>query len=140
MHRISVGILAGGKRKYDGQNNVLRELCNRRNVKRLAGEFGREGSIFSEVLISDTQNGRYEALGQKVVYDEHGDVGPMGGLYQVIAHADSPYVFVCAADMPFVGRELAEYMAGFITEEYDCYVLADEERLHPLCAVYSREQ
>ena len=139
MHRISVGVLAGGKRMSGGRNDVLRELHNRRNIKRLAGELACGEGIFFEMLISDTQNGRYEDLGQKVVYDAHGDIGPMGGLYQVIACAASDHVFVCAADMPFVDRKLMEYMAGYVTDEVDCYVLADEKRLHPLCAIYSKK-
>lgn len=135
MRQLSVGVLAGGKNTGEHLNDILYQLNNRRYIKRLIGELG----IFAEMLISDAQMGNFEDLGPRVVYDAYRGIGPIDGICQILKQASSPYVFVCAVDMPFISSELVEYLAGFISEEFDCYVLADEERVHPLCAIYAKE-
>ena len=135
MRQLSVGVLAGGKNTGEHLNDILYQLNNRRYMKRLMGELG----IFTEMLISDAKMGNFEELGPRVVYDAYGDIGPIDGICQILRQVSSPYVFVCAVDMPFISIDLVEYLAGYISEEYDCYVLADEERVHPLCAIYSKE-
>ncbi|MBR1852202.1 MAG: molybdopterin-guanine dinucleotide biosynthesis protein MobB [Lachnospiraceae bacterium] len=134
-HALSVGVLAGGKSSRMGQNKALLQMESRRFIDRICGEL----SGFSEVLISDAKKGNYEDLGLRVVYDEHEDIGPLEGIYQILSHAKEDYVFICAADMPFIKKELVEYMAEFISSDYDCYCLVDEDHIHPLCAIYSRK-
>lgn len=132
--KISTGILAGGKSSRMGTNKALLQFNNRRFIDRIADEMGG----FSETLISVAQKGEYEDMGLPIVYDEHKDIGPIEGIYQIVKHASEDYVFICAADMPFMKRELIEYMAEFISSDYDCFVLMDEEHVHPLCAIYSK--
>ena len=133
--KFSVGILAGGKSTRMGQNKALMEFNNNTLIGRISKEFKHN----SEVLVSAAERGVYEELGFRVIYDEHKDIGPIEGIRRVLMSASEDYVFVCAADMPFVNREIAEYIAEFISSDYDCYVVADEERLHPLCAIYSKK-
>ena len=132
---LSVGVLAGGKSSRMGQNKALLQMESRRFIDRICEEL----SGFSEVLISDAKKGTYEDLGLKVVYDEHADIGPLEGIYQILSNAKEDYVFICAADMPFIKKELVEYMAEFISSDYDCYCLVDEDHIHPLCAIYSKK-
>ena len=133
--RLSVGVLAGGKSTRMGQNKALLQIESRRFIDHICEEL----SGFSEVLISAAKKGTYEEMGLPVVYDEHTDIGPLEGIYQVLLHAKEEYVFVCAADMPFMKKELVEYMAEFISSDYDCYCLVDEDHIHPLCAIYSKK-
>lgn len=133
--KLSVGVLAGGKSTRMGQDKALLCLESRRFIDRICGEL----SGFSQVLISAAQKGIYEDTGYQVVYDEHRDIGPMEGIYQVLRAASEEYVFICAADMPFLKKELVEYMAEYISSDYDCYCLVDEEHIHPLCAIYSKK-
>lgn len=132
---LSVGVLAGGKSTRMGQDKALLQLESKRFIDRICEELGG----FSQVLISAARKGLYEDTGFEVVYDEHQDIGPIEGIYQVLSHAQEEYVFVCAADMPFIKRELVEYMAEFISSDYDCYCLVDEDHIHPLCAIYSKK-
>ncbi len=132
---LSAGILAGGKSTRMGQNKALLQLNDRRFIDRILDELG----SFDEVLISAAHKGVYEELGVQVVYDEHAEIGPIEGIYQVLKNARTEYVFVCAADMPFVKADLVRYMAEFISSDYDCYVVMDEEHVHPLCAIYSKK-
>ena len=118
-----------------GQNKALMEWESRRFIDRICEELGG----FSQVLISAASKGEYEDMGFPMVYDEHTDIGPMEGIYQILANATEDYVFICAADMPFIQKELVEYMAEFISSDYDCYCLVDEDHIHPLCAIYSKK-
>lgn len=133
--KLSVGVLAGGKSTRMGQNKALLQLESKRFINRICDEL----SGFSQVLISAAVRGDYEDMGFQVVYDEHRDIGPMEGIYQILSHAEEDYVFICAADMPFIKKELVEYMAEFISSDYDCYCIVDEDHIHPLCAIYSKK-
>ncbi len=131
---FSVGILAGGKSTRMGQNKALLEYQNETMIGRISGQFqGR-----AEVLVSAAQRGLYEADGIRVVYDEADSIGPIEGIRQLVSHATEDFVFICAADMPFITREIAEYLAEFISSDYDAWVITDEEHIHPLCAIYSK--
>ena len=130
----SVGILAGGKSTRMGQNKALMEFQNETMIGRISKEF----RGFGEVLVSASQRGIYEAEGLRVVYDEADSIGPIEGIRQLISQAGEEYIFICAADMPFVNREIAEYLAEFLSSDFDCFVITDEEHVHPLCAIYSK--
>lgn len=132
--RLGAGVLAGGKSTRMGQNKALLQLNDRRFIDCITNEL----STFEEVLISAAVKGTYEELGFKVVYDEHADIGPIEGIYQILKEAKEEYVFICAADMPFIKKELVSYMAEFISSDYDCFCLMDEDHIHPLCAIYSK--
>ncbi len=131
---FSVGILAGGKSTRMGQNKALMEFNNETMIGRISREFRSSG----EVLISAAERGIYEAPGVRVVYDENSGIGPIEGIRRLLRESKEEYVFICAADMPFVNREIAEYIAEFISSDHDCYVVEDKERVHPLLAIYSK--
>ena len=132
--KISVGILAGGESSRMGQDKALIRIGNERIIDRISGEF--EDSF--EVIVSAAKTGMYEELGLPVVYDEHKGIGPIEGIRQVLNAANEEYVFICAADMPNIKKELAEYLADYISSDYECYVIADEDHIQPLCAIYSK--
>ena len=132
---FSVGILAGGKSTRMGQNKALMEFQNETMIGRISREFSKVG----EVLVSASSHGLYEAEGIRVVYDEIKEIGPIEGIRQLVSASGEEYIFICAADMPFVNTEIAKYIAEFISSDYDCYVVADEDRVHPLCAIYSKK-
>ncbi|MCR5775632.1 MAG: molybdopterin-guanine dinucleotide biosynthesis protein B [Lachnospiraceae bacterium] len=131
---VSVGILAGGESSRMGQDKALLRIGSERIIEKISKEL----SGFSEIMISACQKGAYEGLGYPVVYDDHRRIGPMEGIRQVLTAAREEYAFICAADMPFIKKELVEYISGYISSDYDCYVIADEDHIQPLCAVYSK--
>ncbi len=133
-HPLSIGILSGGKSSRMGQDKALLQINSQQFLNKLVKEF----KSFEDLLVSVDKAAKYDELPARQIVDQHQDIGPIEGIYQVISHADNEYVFVCAVDMPFVTRELAAYMAEFISSDYDCYCIRDEERVHPLCAIYSK--
>ena len=131
---ISIGILAGGESSRMGCNKALIRIGNERIIDRLSSRL--EGS--GEIIISAAKPGLYEDTGYRTVYDENKKIGPIEGIRRVLSAADTEYVFICAADMPNITKELVSYLAGYISSDHDCYVIADEDHIEPLCAVYSK--
>ena len=131
---VDIGILAGGKSTRMGMNKALLKFGNETVIGRLTNELGSFGKIF----ISAASKGLYERDGVTVIYDENDDIGPIEGIRRVLTESSSEYVFICAADMPFISSEIVEYLSGYISSDFDCFVLCDEEHIHPLCAVYSK--
>ena len=129
----SVGILAGGKSSRMGKNKALLEYESGTFISRQFSEF--DGH---EIIISSSGQKEYENYPYKIVSDENKDIGPIEGIRQILKSSENDYVFICACDMPFVTSEIADYIAEFISSDYDCYVICDEDRIHPLCAIYSR--
>ena len=129
----SVGILAGGKNSRMGKNKALLEYESGTFISRLFREF--DGH---EIIISSSGQKEYEKYSYKIVSDENKDIGPIEGIRQILKSSENDYVFICACDMPFVTSKIADYIAEFISSDYDCYVICDENRIHPLCAIYSR--
>ena len=58
----------------------------------------------SEILIS-ANNRMYERFGYKVIYDEIGNIGPLGGIYSCIVKAKHNRLLVTACDMPEIKKE-----------------------------------
>ncbi len=133
VRTYSVGILAGGKSSRMGKNKALLEFESETFIGRIVNEF--EGH---EIIISASGQTGYDKLPAKIVNDENIDIGPIEGIRQVLKASTEDYVFVCACDMPFVNAKIADYIAEFISSDYDCYVITDEDRMHPLCAIYSK--
>nr|MCR5108400.1 molybdopterin-guanine dinucleotide biosynthesis protein B [Lachnospiraceae bacterium] len=131
---ISAGILSGGRSTRMGKNKALISINNERIIDTLYREF----SSFSEVIISANERGIYEEIGPRVVYDENRDIGPMEGIRRILCESQNEYVFICAADMPFVTADMVRYLAGYISSDHDCYVFYGKDHIEPLCAIYSK--
>lgn len=132
--KLSAGVLAGGKSSRMGQNKALLTINNQRFMDKITEEL----SAFDEVLVSVASKSDYSGINLPMFEDEHKEIGPIEGIYQIVKHASNEYVFICAVDMPFVSSKLVSYMSEFISSDYDCYVMMDEEHIHPLCAIYSK--
>jgi molybdopterin-guanine dinucleotide biosynthesis protein len=132
---LSVAILAGGMSSRMGKDKALIKIEGERIIDRLTKEL----ACFGDVTLSVAHKNDYSYLGLKTVVDEHKEIGPIEGIRSVLSEADSEYVFICASDMPFISKELVSYLAGYISSDYDCYVIADEDHIHPLCAIYSKK-
>jgi len=132
----SAAILAGGKSTRMGRNKALIEYSGQTFLDRLIDEF----SGWKEIIVSQPASFSYQVKeGVVCVSDENENVGPLEGIRRVLMTAQSDHVFICAVDMPNLKSSLAEYMTGFISSDYDCYVIRDEKHFQPLCAVYSKK-
>lgn len=137
--KLSVAILTGGRSARMGRDKALLKVNNDTFLDRLIKEF----SSFDEVIVSQASEEDcflWEDTGNvRNVFDVNKGIGPVEGILRSLTEAKNQHVFVCAVDMPFMRHELAEYMAGYVSSDYDAYVITDRERMHPLCAIYSKE-
>lgn len=134
---ISIGIVAGGKSSRMGSSKALLELNGKSFLKSVYDELKGSGNV----LISVAKKGDYSdlCLDATFVYDEHKEIGAIEGIYQILKNARTEYVFICASDMPLINKDVVDYLSEFICSDYDCYVTVSEDRIHPLCAIYSKK-
>ena len=135
---LSIAILAGGKSSRMGQNKVLLTYKGKTFLERLIEEF----SAFDQILVSAKYENQYD-LGKygekiKIITDENHDKGPLEGIRRALTESKNDFLFVCAADMPFMTKELPQYIGEFFCSDYDCYVPLMDGREQPLCAVYKK--
>ncbi len=106
-------ILAGGKSSRMGTNKALLEIGGERIIDKAVSLFK---SLFKEViLVTNT----------------------LGGIYTGLVYASSDYSFIASCDMPFLKRELIEYLMD-IKDGYDVVVPRLRTGHEPLHAVYSK--
>ena len=135
---VSVAILAGGKSSRMGKNKALLTYEGKSFLERLIEEF----SDFDEILASTRDENQYdlEKYGGKVksITDENPDKGPLEGIRRALEKAKNDFVFVCAADMPFLTKAVPEYLSEFFCSDYECYVPCLDGQTEPLCAFYKK--
>ncbi len=132
---ITAAILAGGKSRRFGRDKAL--LC-------IEGEplFLRIVNVFRSALGTEPLLiGREKLQGYERCFpDIIPDLGPIGGLYTSLRLADTGFVFVSACDMPFIKRELVEYMVEILDREVAVLIpRLNNSNIEPLCAIYNRK-
>lgn len=132
---ISAGILAGGKSRRFGKNKVLAKLGDKTFLDIVAKEL----SGFRETIISVDSYEKYRNFPYTFIEDENKDIGPIEGIRQIIMKSKTFYTFICAADMPCIKKGVAEYLAEFISSDYDCYIITSSDGIHALCGLYSKK-
>ena len=133
MDLIAV-ILAGGRSSRMGRDKALLELNEQKFIDLLVQEL----SGCCKVMISAAHQDDYAGYGVPVIADETKGIGPIEGIRQALRSSVSEYVFVCAVDTPFVRKEMIQYLAEFISSDYDAFVFRDGDRIHPHIGIYSR--
>ena len=124
MDLIAV-ILAGGRSSRMGRDKALLELNEQKFIDHLVQEL----SGYGKVMISAAHQDDYAGYGVPVIADETKGIGPIEGIRQALRSSGSDYVFVCAVDTPFVRKEMMQYLAEFISSDYDAFVFRDGNRL-----------
>lgn len=94
-------------------------------------------SNYKETLLVANKKSKFEHLGVKVVEDIIPGYGPLSGIHSGLVNASHEYSLVVACDMPFLRREVLEYL-GKIKGDYDVLIPRSGELLQPLCAVYGK--
>jgi len=124
-------ILAGGDSRRMGSDKTQLVLGDATLLERAVASVA---PLFARVLIS-VRNYRPEITLPQVC-DAYPDAGPLAGLCAGLAHANTPWVFAIAADMPFVQPALIEALAGR-RADFDAVVPRVHGYLQPLAAFYS---
>lgn len=99
-------ILAGGESKRMGRDKASLLLGEQTLLQHVAAIMQ---TIFPRVLVSVRQPRPDIALPQ--ICDTYVEAGPLAGLYTALTHAQTPWIFAIATDMPFVQPALIDYLA-----------------------------
>ncbi len=128
-------ILAGGKSSRMGRNKALLDFGGRSIIEHTADLFK---SIFPEIILVTNTPDEYVNLGIKIVTDIFPGKGSLGGIYTGLFHSSHDYSFIASCDMPFLRRELIEFLIS-LKDGYDVIVPRLKDGHEPLHAVYSKK-
>ncbi len=92
--------------------------------------------IFRDTYIITNQPELYARFGMHMFGDVYDIRGPMTGIFTSLINATEPWVFVSACDMPFLNREIIEFMASR-RRGFDAVVPLYHGRPEPLHACYT---
>ncbi|MBQ7199904.1 MAG: molybdenum cofactor guanylyltransferase [Eubacterium sp.] len=123
MDDLSVGVLAGGKSSRMGRDKVFLKIGEKTFIEHICEEL----SCFGELLISCRDPEKFSALGYATVTDERDGFGPLEGIRQLIRHAACDDIFICAVDMPFISKELVEFLWKKKDPGSDCIAVVCHE-------------
>lgn len=129
-------ILAGGMgRRMGGKNKALLQLENRTFLSRIEDAL----CEFDEKLISVQDAAWLTESAFVPVADQVSGRGPLEGLRCALSVCRSDALIVVPCDVPFFPAELARALIA-AGEHTDAVICRDRSgRLHPLCALYSKE-
>jgi molybdopterin-guanine dinucleotide biosynthesis protein A len=132
---LAAVLLAGGRSCRMGTDKALVPLGGQPALELLAT---RLRELTDQVLLSASDPSAYSFAGLPTICDVYPRRGPMSGLHAAMLHTTRPLILLLACDLPGVSslilRRIIEASAGF-----DAVIpLTSDNRLHPVCAVYSR--
>lgn len=135
MSYIIIGvILAGGKSTRMGRDKGLLLWKGRTLIESIQTEL--ESACREVLLISDYPE--HKSLGISVYEDVVKGKGPAGGILTALEKSNSDYCLIVACDMPFLNRNLFEFLINNIDKEYDVITPVFNDVLQPLCSIYSK--
>ena len=132
--QLSVAIMAGGKSSRMGVDKSF-VLFDGRPMIEIVQE--RVAGLGAETLLITNKPDEYAHLGLPMVGDLYPDHGPLGGIFTAVHAAAFPHVLVVACDMPWLNRELLQYMMT-LRKTADLVVPRWEKYPEPLHAIYSK--
>lgn len=130
---LAGAVLAGGRSSRMGRDKALLSLGGLPLLRLLLERLRRHAD---PVVIIAADNGHYGDFGVPVLGDLHPGCGPLGGIHTALRSLEAQETFILPCDTPFVSAELIAYIAGFPSDA-PARVARMDDRLHPLCGVYS---
>ena len=131
-------ILAGGRSRRLGRDKAVEPFGGQPLIARVIGLVQ---GLTDEIVVSVADPARAEALPledtHRIAVDIYPDGGSLGGIYAGLNAASSEWGLVVACDMPFLNRQLFEYMLAQ-RAGYDAVVPMPGDFPEPTHALYSR--
>lgn len=134
MIEKTLAILAGGKSSRMNYNN---KAFLDYNGKTFIEHIIEAGNNFKEIIIIANNKEIYSKYNLKVVEDIYKEKGPLGGIYSALLNSRYDKVLCIACDMPLIRNNTLKKL-GEINLEYEVLIPKIDNRLQPLCAIYSK--
>lgn len=134
--KISAAVLVGGESRRMGCNKAFLRL---EDSTMLESIISRVSLVIPDVFLVGCDEKLYSYLKLPFYTDIYKDCGPLGGIHCALYESKTPYVFICACDMPYLEPQLINYMADkAIKYDYDIVVPYVRDEVEPLFAIYSK--
>jgi molybdopterin-guanine dinucleotide biosynthesis protein A len=134
---MTIIILAGGKSLRLGRSKALQIIEGKTLIQWM---IDRLTTLSTEIIIA-TAHGEAipcsSAVKMKTVADTYPGKGPLVGIYSGLIASSTSRAIVVGCDTPFLSVGLLEYMTQ-ICSTFDVVVPRINNKLEPLCAVYSK--
>ena len=117
-----------------GQNKVFLSIGGVNLLESICHLFHQ---LFPQVIVVTNYRNELLHLDAELVTDIFPHLGSLGGIYTGLQFSSHPYAFVTACDMPFLRRDLIEYMMS-LTDGYDVVIPVSDTGYEPLHAIYSK--
>lgn len=127
-------ILAGGKSSRMGVNKSFLKLGNQTIIERTVDLMK---SIFSNVIIITNTPNEYQFLNLPLYEDIYKLKGPLAGIHSALSHSETERIFVLPCDLPFMSREMIEYILFYPTDKPVVFCHAGGFH-QPLVGIYSK--
>lgn len=134
MIEKTLAILAGGKSSRMNYNN---KAFLDYNGKAFIEHIIEAGKNFKEIIIVANNTEIYSKYKLKIVEDIYKEQGPLGGIYSALLNSKYDKVLCVACDMPLIRNNTLNKL-GKLDLEYEVLIPKIENRLQPLCAIYSK--
>ncbi|MDQ3912985.1 MAG: molybdenum cofactor guanylyltransferase [Actinomycetota bacterium] len=128
-------ILAGGSSRRMGRDKLQLKIGDVPLLERVCNALA---SCCEELIVVGGE-GNTPARARRISDLRYPGEGPLAGIEAGLWSARHRSVFVAAGDMPFLARELVEYLLGLLSDDVLAAVPSLRGRRHPLCAAYGRE-
>ncbi|MGA9769072.1 MAG: molybdenum cofactor guanylyltransferase [Blastocatellia bacterium] len=128
-------VTAGGRSSRMGRDKAWLELDGQTMIERVIAAIK---PVTTEVAVI-ANSPEYERLGLPVYPDTQIGIGPLEAIRTALAKASTPRVVLVGCDLPFVTAELFSFLLGLKGDHQAIVPVGADERLEPLCAVYSTE-
>ena len=134
MINKTLAILAGGKSSRMNYNNKALLSYKEKKIIEHIIEAGRD---YKEIIIISNNLEEYGGFNLRVVEDIYKGNGPLSGIHSALINSNTDKVLCIACDMPLITKDTLNILGNY-DEEYEVLVPRVNERLQPLCGIYSR--
>jgi molybdenum cofactor guanylyltransferase len=134
MIKKTLAILAGGKSSRMNYNNKALLLYKEKTFIENIINAGKE---FDEIIIIANKTEEYKNLNLKVYSDIYIGNGPLSGIHSALKNSKNNKVLCIACDMPLISKKTLDII-GDIEGDYEVLVPSVNNRLQPMCAIYSK--
>lgn len=133
MIKKTLAIIAGGK---SSRMNYKDKAFIKYRDKTFIDNIITAACDFEEIIIISNKIESYKNF--KVFKDIYKECGPLGGIHSALLNAKYDKVLCIACDMPLIKKDTLNLMAK-IEEDYEILVPKIDNRLQPLCSIYSKD-
>lgn len=131
-------ILAGGKSSRLGRNKALQGIGGKSLIQWVVDHLA---TLSAEIIIATARGEAIPCSSTariRTVADTHPGKGPLAGIYSGLVASSSSRAIVVGCDTPFLSVSLLQYMTQ-ICSTCDLVIPRIEDKVEPLCAVYSKD-